>query len=396
MLDYTCLETVHRYRKPPARDWDSKLADTVRMEVLYTGPKEMYSAPGERHFTDDHPAAFTTSGFSQDGLFGGYLHDVMNSGVTLYTYRGEEDLDGRRTAKYDFRVPSFEQPMTLNLGELGKATVGIKGTFWADPVSLDVLRLDVQADDIPPGFPVVSTDTVMRYAPVRIGGLDIMLAQSAESRMERASGAVDRNVVELTHCRSFEARSSISYAPEEAGKDAAWPALALPGAEFAMASQAIPAGLPVKVTLSQAVTGKMAIGSPIEGRVAGAVSAKGGPVEIPDGAVVRGRVRRLEWRSESRGFLLALEFTDVEVNGTRLRFYADLESADHTPGIEWIVTAEPPRSGRAPAKSGAPAARAETPGMPNLPGVAYFLARGESVELPKGFAMLWKTRSLIE
>lgn len=379
MLDYTCLETIHRYHKPPRRDWETKPKDTVRLEVLYAGKKEMYSAPGDRHFTDDHPSAFSSGGMSQDGLFGMYLYDVVVSGAALFTYRGEEDLAGRRAAKYDYRVSAFQQPLTLTLGERGQGVVGIKGAFWADPVSLDVLRLSVEAYDIPPSLPVESSVTVMNYAPVRIGDRLIMLAQSAEGEIEMTSGEADRNLLELTHCRSFETQSNISFTPPEPEvKDR--PLFAMPGADFASASQGILAGLRVSVTLSDSVSVKTAVGTLIEGRVASAVVQKGGKTAIPAGAVVRGRVRRVERQSgPDETFLVALEFCDIEMDGTRQRFYADLESADRTPGVEVVLTTDAARAAKAP---------------PNLPGVGNFLVRGG--ELPKGFGMVWKTQSMTE
>ena len=230
MLDYTCLETIQRYRKPAGRGWDGKLNDTVRLEVLFTGTKEMYSAPGERHFTEDHPAAFSSMGFSQDGLFGIYLYNVLVGGLAQYTYRGEEDLAGRRAAKYDFRVSSLAHPMTLSLGEKGQTTAGMKGTFWADPASLDVLRLDIHADDIPPTFAVTSTSTVMHYAPVRIGDLDIMLAQSAEARIEPSRGSPQRGGTDpLPVVRRAEQRLLWTTRREKGGTPTAF---SLPGAEF--------------------------------------------------------------------------------------------------------------------------------------------------------------------
>jgi hypothetical protein len=255
--------------------------------------------------------------------------------------------------------------------------VGMKGAFWADPVSLDVLRLDVEAYDIPLTLPVVSSVTVMNYAPVRIGDRMIMLAQSAEAEIEITSGEADRNVVELTHCRSFETQSSISFGAEEPkAKDR--PLFALPGAEFAAASQGIPAGLRVAMTLSEAVSGKTAVGTLIEGRV-GSAAAQKGKAAIPEGAVVRGRVRRVERQAgPDETFLVALEFCDVEVDGTRQRFYADLESADRMPGVEVVLTTGGARAGK----------------TPNLPGVGNFLVRGG--ELPKGFGMVWKTQSMVQ
>jgi len=381
MLDYTCLETVHRYGKPARGDWDARFADTVRMEVLFTGAKEMYSAPGDRHFSEEHPEAFAGGGFSQNGLFGLYLDNVVASGAALYQYRGEENLAGRGAARYDFTLPGLNQ--TLSLGNNIEVLTGTKGTFWADPKSLDVLRLDVRADDIPPQFPVASSTAVLDYAPVRIGERDIMLLQSADSRMELRSGQVNRNLAELTHCRSFEAQSSISFAPAGSEPGAAAPAFMLPGAEFARASQAIPAGLRVTLALSEAVTGKMAVGAPIDARIANVTAAKGARAAIPDGAVVRGRVRRLERPPDSGAFLVALEFTDVEVDGTRLRFYAEMEKADRASGVEALVTAGAERAARPKGRT------------PNLPGVAYFLVRGKSTEIPKGFAIVWKTEGMI-
>jgi hypothetical protein len=354
---------------------------------LFTGKKELYSAPGDRHFSEEHPAAFTSTGFSQDGLFGMYLYNVLVAGAARYTYRGEEELDGRRAAKYEYRLSALGEPMILSLGGNSKAATGMKGTLWADLVSLDVLRLDVQADEIPPDFPVVSSTAVLHYAPVRIGDRDIMLTQSADSRMELTSGYANRNQVDLTHCRSYEAQSSITFGPPAAEPAAPPPLFTLPGADFAMASQPIPAGLRIAVALSAGVAAKTSVGSPIEGTVIGAAGPKGAKAVIPDGAVVRGRIRRLERQPESGAFLMALEFTDVEVGGARLRFYADLESVDRRPGVECLVTAGGVRSSRA---------MPQALDVPDLPGVGYLLLGGDPPELPKGFALVWKTRSMIE
>jgi len=44
---------------------------------------------------------------------------------------------------------------------------------------------------------------------------------------------------------------------------------------------------------------------------------------IPDGSVVRGRIRRLERYQGGGAFIVGLEFTEVEVRGRLLPFYAD-------------------------------------------------------------------------
>ena len=47
--------------------------------------------------------------------------------------------------------------------------VAMKGAIWADPDSLDLLRLKVQADDIPPALDVVDATLLIEYSRTRIG-----------------------------------------------------------------------------------------------------------------------------------------------------------------------------------------------------------------------------------
>ena len=384
LRNYTCLETIHRYYDLSGRANEMQSRDTVRLEVLYAGKKELYSSPGERNFSETTPSTYVTNGMSQDGLFGGYLDNIVVSGVALLTYRGEEDLAGTRTAKYDFQISSYLEPLDLNLGRLGRGNVGIRGTFWVDPASKDVLRLAIQPDDIPASLPIASGEWVLNYAAVRIGERNVMVPQSVVSQMQLKSGQIDRNVLELTHCRAFEAESSISFVPPESAASNPPPAPLLLGAELGGATQ-FPAGVRLTVSLETPLSQNTPVGTPIEARLAGVVEGhartnrKTVPGAIPEGALIRGRVRRIEKQAGAEGlFLVALEFCDVEANGVHQRFFADLESAARLPGVEAVVTAG--------------SARAAT--FPDLPGVAYLMIH-EGVGLPAGFTTVWKTQSLI-
>src|SRR5690242_8270145 len=61
----SCLETVQREHQVPK----GKLVplDTVRLEVLTNGKKELYAAPGDRKFSEDHPIHYIGSGVIGDG-----------------------------------------------------------------------------------------------------------------------------------------------------------------------------------------------------------------------------------------------------------------------------------------------------------------------------------------
>src|SRR5882724_637935 len=73
LTDCVCLETIRRdYRPAGGR---MRPLDTIRLEVLSTGQHEMFASPGDRKFTEGHPAQFSAGGVIGDGLFALLLSD---------------------------------------------------------------------------------------------------------------------------------------------------------------------------------------------------------------------------------------------------------------------------------------------------------------------------------
>src|SRR5438105_2007556 len=99
----SCLQTVQREYMPAG----GKLRplDTVRLEVLTNGSAELFAAPGERKFSENHPIQYVGSGVMGEGYFGLFLKQVLADGSISYEYKGEEDLASRRVARYDYRLP---------------------------------------------------------------------------------------------------------------------------------------------------------------------------------------------------------------------------------------------------------------------------------------------------
>src|SRR5260370_24225471 len=56
----SCLETVHREHQP-AKGRMQPL-DTVRLEVLSDGSKELFASPGDRHFSEQPPTTYLGTG----------------------------------------------------------------------------------------------------------------------------------------------------------------------------------------------------------------------------------------------------------------------------------------------------------------------------------------------
>ena len=312
------------------------------------------------------------------------LNNLFVAGVAMFTAEGEDSIDGRAAVKYGFRLPRMSGGLEISIAG-GSGAVGEEGEFWADPQSLDLMRLHVRAAEIPPWLPLTRAEYDVTYARSRLGGLDTLLAQHADVHMLEAAGTEGFDRFDFTHCRVFQASSNIHFegAPDAAG--AAGPSEP-PGHAAAPAMPAVPALLPITVLLATRVTDRDTVGQLIEGHVAGAVRHKG-KVIVEDGAAVRGRIRRLDRYEDGAHFVVGLEFTEVETPGGPMRFYADLLRLEKRKGVRPVLH----ESVRVP-DSGTSTAEVT---LPELPGVATFFVDGKTFELPAGFRTEWRTRGIL-
>lgn len=138
----------------------------------------------------------------------------------------------------------------------------------------------------------------------------------------------------------------------------------------------------------------MSVGSLIDGAVAANVPAKGAVV-IAAGAPVGGRIRRLERYSDPMPhFVVALEFTEVELQGIRHRFYADVVEIQSSPGVEQTLSTPTKTEELVSRDLRTSLNSSNTLHFSNLPGVATFFFKGDTLALPVGFRTTWKTRKL--
>src|SRR5215510_5744898 len=78
--------------------------DTVRLEVLTNGDKELFASPGDRKFSEGHPISYAGSGMLDNGLFALYLKDTLVTGNVSNAYkRGRGD---RRAPPGVLRLPA--------------------------------------------------------------------------------------------------------------------------------------------------------------------------------------------------------------------------------------------------------------------------------------------------
>jgi hypothetical protein len=196
--------------------------------------------------------------------------------------------------------------------------------------------------------------------------------------------------MEFTHCRAFSAQSSIHF--DSGFHDLAKP-LPLDDVKIVSADArvgAVPPSLLITVRLTTPITDKDTVGKSIEARVSGDVVRKG-KIIVPDGSLVRGRIRRLERYQESGAadYIVGLEFTEVEANGGLLRFYADLLRMDKRPEIRLSLSEQVLVRSNIGVEP-----KLQIITLPELPGVASFFVHGKTFSVSIGFRTVWRTRGL--
>ncbi len=385
----SCLETIERERQPPKGKM--RPLDTVRLEVLFNGDKELFASPGDRKFSEEHPISYVGSGILGTGLFGGYLKDILLNESVSNVYKREEEIGGRRLARYDYRLPLMWSENTIHLLE-GSGTVGLHGSYWVDAQTYDVMRLELVADDIPPTLLITQAETSIDYAPTTVGNqAPVLLPQSAEFRIAKFTGEVSHNRMEFTHCRVFSAEAKLSFDAPDAADET--PRFGVSSVDDTL--RALPSGLQIAVKLRTPVSSDMAVGALIDGVVAGNVSVKH-KVVIAAGSPVRGRIRRMErYTDPFPYFVVALEFTEVQAEGIRYRFYADPVDVERLAGVEQRLWTKDEYETRGLLLGGSLSKQSrESLFLPDLPGVAAFFFKGAKLDLPQGFRTVWKTRPL--
>jgi len=207
--NYTCLETIARTRRAPPFP-EFRPLDTVRLEVSSVAGKELFARPGAQRFDDRDLASLITSGTIGSGMFASVAHNLFLTGKGTIKYRGKQNQDGHAAVRYDFRLTRQESGFKVQVANYAEV-VAAKGSFWFDPVSLDLVRLEVFGDAIPESLHLDEAVIRNSYARTRIGGSDALLPKRSELTMTYFSGVANRNVTEFSKCHEYRTESTIHF-----------------------------------------------------------------------------------------------------------------------------------------------------------------------------------------
>ncbi len=325
---YMCTETVDRsfYQADggPAgvscddgvkRRMHLSSSDRLRLDVGMAAAVEMYSWVGESRFDDRDLFEMVNEGAISSGAFAAFLTAIFRTEDADFTYNGESSHNGRTLAEYGFHVPYEKSHYTFGQG-IHRVTTAWQGTFFVDPKTADLVRLEVSTSQLPPETGACYATTKLDYENVRMKGIDFLLPSISVLTILHSHGGEAINHTVFSNCHEFLGESKISYdaPPDAAGTD---------GHSASGAGLAIPAGIPFQVAFTEGFyTGTAAAGDPVKARLLTAIQS-GRKVLVPAGAAVTGRIVRLRrFYGDSPALSLEVKLETVEIAGAPMKLTA--------------------------------------------------------------------------
>jgi len=303
--NYTCTETIERTRQTPANR--AKVEDTLRLEVALVDGKEMFAWPGSKQFEDRELGELVSTGMFGNGNFAIYARILFLSNIAAVESRGETQLGGRPALRYDFRVERWPGGHRLSVNG-HEETVAFHGSFYADPVTLDIRRVEVAAEDIPASLGVTAAETTVNYGQVKIGEETFLLPVESELMMALPD-VIDRNWVRFSSCRKFTGESTLLFTDPELQENS-------PKASGPLREVEIPAELTLQLEMPGVDLMQGAVGDAVQATLRADLK-KGRDLLAPKGSIARGRIIRLE--RYPGYFLLKIDFQDLEWPGGHAR-----------------------------------------------------------------------------
>jgi hypothetical protein len=362
--NYTCLQTIERTER--GANGKTKLIDVIRMEVALVNGKELFAWPGSKKFDDTSISRMVKGGAIGNGNFALHAKAIFQTSAPRFQFEGESVRDGRRNYRWDFVVPQ-----NLSGYEIGnftdQAIAGYHGSFWADVETLDVTRLEVYADDIPPLLKINAAADAVDYQSIKLGQDNFLLPSRSELSLTNASGIQHRNRTTFSGCRQYSGESTISFEDAPAADKARAPDRTLE--------------LPPKLTLEMMLDTPLAedtsaIGDPVTAILKKSVKLGSGLV-APKGALLHGRITDLRKnQSELPGWAVGFTFFEMEWQNTHARLRAKLME---TPMLSMRAL-------------GSSRYRAVLREVARQNGI--FFVPGARLRVPRGLLMYWQTEPL--
>ena len=308
----SCAE-IAAFRKDDSRDLVLQSTDRLRLDLKVSEGEEIATWAGASQFGSRNVFELIGGGAYETGIMGTFLGDILENAT--YRFMGEETAGSSKLAAYEYRVPLQSSHYRFMAGP-GWASTPYNGVLSIDPDSLEIRRLTLDTNEMPPETGGCEAITTIDYQAVKVGAGDFVLPIRSSMRMVGMGGNETRSTAVYSGCRQYHGESSIRF--DDAAPSADVPAAAAPGGP-------LPAGIALSLALASPIdTDTAAAGDVFTAKLREPVrTAKG--VLVPAGASVEGRIVRMQHSlTPPQQFTISVMLEKIEVRGVPAPLFARL------------------------------------------------------------------------
>ncbi len=222
--NFTCTQTTHRLDNDPSRqaadiDPDSQAIrtmlraypvpvterDTLSSKLTFDSGADSHRQMSTVAVTGAPDRTPSRLGLTTSGEFGGIIQSVFSSGaVADAVWSHWETVDGKLVAVFKYSVDFARSTFFLYWQDFEKKEqrVACRGAVFIELDSGSIFRISWQAVNVPPAFPMHSSETVVDYRPVEIGG-ESWLCPVRSLTITGSEKVVSLNRVEFTNYHKF-------------------------------------------------------------------------------------------------------------------------------------------------------------------------------------------------
>lgn len=186
-----------------------KLRDTLTIQLTYSGQKEDYKLllvngkPTKQSYE-------SVGGMTVYGDFGSLLGMVFqSSSETQFTWDHWATLDNLPVMVFGFSVDAQHSQWRIGY-ESQQMITAFKGFVFIDPTQHQVLKIKVNAEEIPSKFPVQQSNMELDYRTQKVGDREFLLPLKAID-WNVSKNVSTKNEVEFHLYRKFSTDSKIDF-----------------------------------------------------------------------------------------------------------------------------------------------------------------------------------------
>ena len=217
--DFICTQVTRRYlaaapgglyNNQARLDSSWELQDTLTLRLSYFEQKEDYKLilVNDSVTQQDYRKL---GGATSTGEFGSILKEIFERDTAAhFEWDHWAALRGRRALTFSYQVAQAQSHWALEYEQELHIYPAYSRLIYVDREAHQVLRLTLEAKEIPPSFPIQQAETVLDYDYQALSDHSFLLPLKAENRMQTAD-VLTRNDVEFRLYRKFAAESEIKY-----------------------------------------------------------------------------------------------------------------------------------------------------------------------------------------